>query len=1111
MASFTSWLHQNNLEQYAPAFLENEVDFSVVRRLTDADLKELGLTLGARKRFLEAVEKLGTQALAQPGEASAPQGAERRQLTILFCDLVGSTALSRQLDPERLRELMQAYQQTCRGVIEKYEGHVAQYLGDGLMVYFGWPRAHEDDAERAVRAALELIDVVKSVPAPLALQVRIGIATGPVVVGETGSGDASVPKLAVGETPNLAARLQGLAGPDEIIVAPSTHRLVGGAFTYAGLGSQVLKGIVEAVQPFRVTGRGKSEGRFDAAHGHAALTPLVGRESELALIKERWAQASEGEGQLILLSGEPGIGKSRVTQALRQRIEEQAHHRRHYQCSPYHTQSALYPIAELLERIAGFAREDSPEVKLDKLEALLRPGGQDLALVVPLFAALLSLPAGKYPALNFSPQKQKEKLLEAWVEQIGGLAKTQPVLMVFEDAHWVDPTTQEALDLLVARIARWRVMLLITHRTEYTPRWSGEPHVTAITLNRFNPRLGALMAEKVTGGKPLPAQVIEQIVAKTDGVPLFVEELTKHVLESGFLKDTGTRYELDGPLPPLAIPSTLHDSLMARLDRLAPVKEVAQTGACIGREFSYELLAAISPMSERSLDEALKQLVLSQLVFQHGTPPQATYTFKHALVQDAAYGSLLKSRRQVLHKNIAETLEQRFPERVANEPEVVAHHYTEAGLNEQATDFWLKAGQRGIERFANAEAIAHLNRGLKTLEALPAGKERDQRELLLQINLGNALGASKGYTPPEVGRAFGRARDLCENAGNIPEMLSILTGLSVYYMMRAEYRESVAVDEQIFALAKQIGSSGGLLTAHSRRGFTAVFTGDFSDSLAHGEAGLVAYDRSLHANLALLYGYDMGIACLDFTAWSLLASGLPDQSAKRHAIALDYATQLGHPLTFAMVVVHVACLDCLREDHQATLDHARNVIAYCKENSILIRQIEGEILEGWALSELGDTARGIPQLEAGIQVWLQLGAQIANPLWYSCLARAYAKAGRMTDARVALKQALDATNNHGERLMEAELYRIEGDLWLASYGSEAQAEASYRQAIEVATELKAKLWELRAAIALARLWHSQGKRSEAIALLKPVYEWFTEGFDTKDLKDARSLIAELSP
>ncbi|MFN0315300.1 MAG: AAA family ATPase [Burkholderiales bacterium] len=1122
----SDWLKSIGLEPYAPLFEENGIDLVALPLISDADLQALGVVLGHRRRILNAISQLsGASDRAKPAAntqsvpettptpqvlpvSGAVATAERRQLTILFCDLVGSTALSQQLDPERLRELMQSYQQACRTVIERYEGHVAQYLGDGLMVYFGWPRAHEDDAERAVRSAMELIDVVKAVPSPHSLQVRIGIATGSVVVGETGAGDASVPKLAVGETPNLAARLQGLAGPDEIVIAPSTQRLAGWAFTYAGLGPQVLKGILEAVQPFRVTGSGKAEGRFDAAHGQAALTPLVGRDSELALMQERWAQVLAGEGQLVLLSGEPGIGKSRVTQALRQRIEGQTHQRLRYQCSPYHTQSALHPMVEHLERAAGFAREDTPPLKIDKLEALLQPGGQALDSIMPLFAALLSLPAEKYPALNFSPQKQKEKLLEALVEQIGGLARTQPVLMVFEDVHWVDPTTQEALDLLVSRIARWRVMLLITHRTEYTPRWSGEAHVTAITLNRFNPRLGALMAEKVTGGKPLPAQVIELIVAKTDGIPLFVEELTKYVIEAGFLKDAGTHYELDGPLPPLAIPSTLHDSLMARLDRLAPVKEVAQVGACIGREFSYELLAAISPMNERTLDEALKQLVLSQLVYQQGAAPQATYTFKHALVQDAAYGSLLKSRRQVLHKNIAETLEQRFPERVAHEPEVVAHHYTEAGLNEQATDYWLKAGQRGVERFANAEAITHLTRGLKTLEALPPGKERDQRELLLQINLGLALGNSKGYSPPEVGQAFGRAKDLCDQVGDTPQMFSTLGGLWLYYAMRAEYVTSEKLGNQILDLAGHSSVYHHVIAANNIVGINSLFTGKIEIARDYFEAGFEAYEKSGSLPLGRVYGFDHGINCCEWVAWALMILGFGERSRERYDIAIRTAHRHAEPLAVATTLVHHALFNMLCEDPVSALTNSREAAAFCRENRILLRQIEAEMIEGCALADLGQPAEGLRILQPAINVWAQLGAKIWDPGWYSALARVQAQGGRIDLAREAMHHAFDAAETTGEHLYLADMHRLDGDLRL--FVMHPDAESCYREAIRLARQQKAKLFEIRASTSLAGLLQSQDKCREAYDLLAPVYNWFTEGFDTKKLKEAKALLDSLA-
>ena len=633
----------------------------------------------------------------------------------MFCDLVGSTALTQELDPEPMRELMRAYQQACRAVIDKYDGHVAQYLGDGLMIYFGWPKAHEDDAERAVRAGLEMVEAVKKVLlAPEPLRVRIGIATGPVVVGETGAGDASIPKVAVGETPNLAARLQGLSEPDQIVIASTTHRLLGACFRVCRSRREEPQGICRARARFSHFARGSNRESLRGTHS-GSLIPLVGREEEIGLLMRRWEQAKQGEGQVVLLCGEPGIGKSRITRALRERVAGEPHVRLRYQCSPFHANSALHPVIEQFERAAAFAREDSAEQKLDKLEALLREGGADISATAPLIATLLSLPAGRYPALSYSPQKQKERTLEALIAQVEGLSARNPVLMMFEDLHWVDPTTQEALDLIVSRLAQHRVLLVATYRPEYSARWIGQPHVTAINLSRLSRRVGEQMVRQVTGEKRLPGEVLEQILVKTDGVPLFVEELTKATLESGLLKDCGDHYELTGPLTDLAIPSTLQDSLMARLDRLAPVKEVAQIGACIGREFGYELLSSVWSQGDRLLQQALDQLAQSELVSRRGTPPDAVYIFKHALVQDAAYDSLLRSRRAELHARIARALGKHFPETAQNEPELIAHHYSAAGEPGLAAPLWLRAGQRALANMALPEAIAHLQRGLAEL------------------------------------------------------------------------------------------------------------------------------------------------------------------------------------------------------------------------------------------------------------------------------------------------------------------------------------------------------------------------------------------------------------
>ena len=751
MSEIRDWLEKLDLGDFAERFEAEQITVDDVAELTEADFKDLELPLGPRRRILKAARASGgepdpvpTDVLLHPTPDRA-QEADRRQLTVMFCDLVGSTALSEQLDPEDLRELMASYQAACGQVVERYEGHVAQYLGDGLMVYFGWPRAHEDDAQRAVRTGLEIVTAVKGVAAGEPLQVRIGVATGSVVVGETGAGDAAVPKAAVGETPNIAARIQALAGADEVLIAATTRRLAGGTFDYEDLGEQNLKGVVEPLRVSRVLGASRAEGRFDA-QTVGGLTPSVGRETETQLLLDRWQQAKEGEGRVVLLSGEAGIGKSRVTEVLRDRLKSEPHTRLGYQCSAYYSNSAFYPTIAQLERAAGFARDDTAEAKLDKLEATLALACDDPMAVAPLFAALLSLPADRYPPLDLSPQQQKQQTVEAQSDQVLNMAAKDPVLMIFEDAHWMDPTTLDTLNTLIERIESARVLLLITYRPEFEPPWTNYSHVEVLSLSRLSRRRGADLVAKVVGDKALPDEVLDQIVAKTDGVPLFVEELTKMVLESGILRDAGDHYELDGPLPPLAIPATLQDSLMARLDRLSSVKDVIQIGAAIGREFSHELLSLVSPLGDNDLQDALSQLVNSELVHRRGQGADTKYVFKNALVQDVAYDSTLKSKRQQLHTRIARALEKRFQNDVEIAPELLARHYSEAGLAEQAVESWLAAGRRATGRGALKEAVAHLNAGLEHAKVLADPSLRDRRELDLLLALGTPLIAVNGIS-----------------------------------------------------------------------------------------------------------------------------------------------------------------------------------------------------------------------------------------------------------------------------------------------------------------------------------------------------------------------------
>jgi class 3 adenylate cyclase len=709
-------------------------------------------------------------ASAAGGEAARTTAlsAERRQLTVMFVDLVGSTALSSRLDPEELRAVMRSYQDVCAAEVARFEGHVAKFLGDGILAYFGWPVAHEDGAERAVRAALGTIEAVPGVPTPTAepLAARVGIATGMVVVGDLLGEGAAREEAVVGETPNLAARLQQLAEPGMIIVADGTRRLLGQLFDLQDLGARALHGFSTPVRAWRIAGEGRTTGRFEARRS-ADLSPLVGREHEVALLLNRWKLACQGEGHAVLLAGEPGMGKSRIAEDLRQRLGDQPHVRLLYQCSPQHTGSALHPIVAQLEHAAGFHRHDEPGARLAKLEALLAPGAEDVASVAPLFAALLAIPSGgRYPPLELSPQQRKERMLEALLAQLEGLAAREPVLLTFEDLHWIDPTSLEFLGLLIDRIASLPVLGILTARPEFAPAWNVGAHVTILPLERMSARHTAALAERVSG-KALPPEISEEIVARTDGVPLFVEELTRTVLESGLLEDEGDRYGLRGPLPVRAIPTTLYDSLMARLDRLAQVKEVAQVAAVIGREFTDEMLAAVTALGGEKLRPALDQLVGNNLILQGEGSPTATYAFRHALVQEVAYGSLLRGRRQELHARIAKTVEERFPGITELQPEWLAHHYTEAGVVGRAAGYWLRAAQRAKDAYANREAASHLQRCLHAIEARPQGDngpalELEEHKLRALVLLGDL--ASVAGDLEEANRCYEQAIELAPDA-----------------------------------------------------------------------------------------------------------------------------------------------------------------------------------------------------------------------------------------------------------------------------------------------------------------------------------------------------------
>jgi predicted ATPase/class 3 adenylate cyclase len=1113
------WLAPLGLAALAPTLRANDIDLDILPALSETDLEKLGLSLGHRRKLLRAAANIArlSSSLSKPSaeQATIPSigaSAERRQLTVMFCDLVGSTALSARLDPEDMREIIGTYHRCCAEEITKAGGFVAKYMGDGVLAYFGYPEAHEDDAERGVRAGLGLIDAVPKLRTGqgAAPQVRIGIATGLVVVGDLIGEGAAQEQGVVGDTPNVAARLQSLAEPSQIVISDSTHRLIGSMFDYCDLGRVMLRGLADPVQAWQVLGASTVESRFEAHHG-AALTPLVGREEELELLLRRWQRAKSGEGQVVLLSGEPGIGKSRLTVALQERLQAEPHTRLRYFCSPRHTDSAFYPTIAQLERAAKFDRQDAPEAKLDKLDSLLG-SSPNRAGDVQLLAALLSIPTGdRYAALSWSPQQKKEKTIEALIRQLDALSRRRPVLMVYEDVHWVDPSSRELLDMAVERVARMAVLLFITFRPEFAPPWTGQSHVTTITLARLGRREGTALVERVAGNNALPTEIASEIVERTDGVPLFVEELTKAVLEVGVRSD-GLSGVSAAPISALVVPATLQASLMARLDRLGvTAKEIAQIGAAIGREFSYELLVLVAQKNEEEVKASLGRLGDAGLVFCRGTPPQATFLFKHALVRDAAYGCLLRKQRQQLHARIASVLEEQSPEVVDQHAEFLAQHWTEAGSIKKAVFYWGKAGRQSATRSATIETVTQLRKGLELLSSLGESQERARMELELQRDLCAALQAWKGGAAPETGKAYARARVLCHQFGEKAALVPVLSGHCHYHLMRGNYPEAREIAEELLRLGQLQNDAACLLLAHRSVAHCLHQLGEFASAVQNFTRVISLYTLDLHQSLTSILAYDMRVGALAYISWDLLILGFPDQALSQIDQALALSRKLQHPPTLAYALTMCGCFNRLRHVEHATEEPLRELIDIATEQNFSFFLALATMMRGHALVARGDTEEGLALARKGLNDKLAIGS-VANQTYYlGLLARSCARAGRIDDALSVLATALDAAESMGERWFEAELHRMSGEYVIELRSNdEARAEACFCRAVALAQRQNAKLWELRAAASLARLWRDQGKRAEAHDLLAPIYGWFTEGFDTPDLKDAKALLDELA-
>ena len=1112
------WLRSLGLAEHTAAFKAAAIDLDILGDLTDADLQGLGLPLGDRKRVMRAASALHGQvpesALIAPGPAASPglPAALRRHLTVMFCDLIASTELSARLDPEDFSEAVHRVLVECTSAVEEHGGSVGRYVGDGVLAWFGYPVAHEDDAERAVRAGLDIVARVGilSLPGGNLAQVRVGIASGLVVV-EDGTRDGQV----LGDAPNLASRLQGLAKPNTVMISGATHRLLGTLFDCVDLGLFEMKGLPPQ-QVWQVVAHRNIVSRFEATRP-TRLSALVGRQEELNTLAALWQSTKEGNGRVALLCGEAGIGKSRVSAAAIAMVSDEPHTILRYQCSPHHTNTPFHPVVSQLLHAAGIEKSQTANTKLDRLEAMLRIGDgkrEDL----PLFAGLLSIPSGeRYPLEELTPQRRKERTISALMEQLTALSRTAPVLVLFEDAHWVDPSTLEALNRMITVVKGARVLVLVTFRPEFFPPWLDQSHVRMMRLSRLAREQTAALLADITGGKALPLELCNQIQSKTDGVPLFVEELTKAVLESGLLQDTGDQYVSLAPLQSLAIPATLQDSLTARLDRLAPVREIAQIGAVLGREFPYRLIAAVADMPEQHLRAGLAQLTAAELVYGRGEPPDTTYIFKHALVQDAAYDSLLRSRRLVLHARAATVLLETFPEVAETQPELIAHHYARAGMVEPAIDQMLRAGRRAIERSANAEAIGQLRQALELLETLPEGPERAARALMLEVTLSQAMIVSMGYAAPATKEVLLRARTHI-NEGTQPDLkFSVLYGLwaSSYVGSDIALQREAATD--FLEQAEQYGDPGVLGVANRIFGTTLAAMGDFATARVHLQRARELYDPDSHAVLRYRYGQDIGAAALCYLSWALWHLGQLDEGLKVAREAVQLATALNHPHTIAYTICHAfGLMDMFRGEAGKTRSHMATVIALCDEHDFPFWASGGRMLDGWAAIRTGQEDVGIELLRAGLVGWRKTGARLWLTLFLAHEADAHATAGRAVAARRTIVDALATAEETGETWAVPEALRINAGIVLRlgredGGDAEQEAEALLQQSLALARARQSRWWELCTARDLAAFWSTRGKAAEARDLLAGVIRSFPAADPVPaDLRPALALLARIT-
>ena len=1102
------WLRALDLERYGQTFLDNGIDGEVLPHLTDADLEKIGVLLGHRKKILKAIAVLRSS--GSWSAATRPE-AERRQITAFFCDLVGSTALGSTLDPEDFHELISAYHKCIAETVQPFGGCVAKHFGDGDLVYFGYPDAHEDDAEQAIRAALEIVSAVRAIWAgPQQLEVRVGIATGVVIVGDLSLGEVQERQV-VGEPLNIAARLQVLAEPGCVVIADSTRKLVGRLFELRDLGLKNLKGIPKQLQVWQVLGPSVIESRFHALHP-AVLTPLVGRDEHIDQIQQCFQRAISGKGQVVLLGGEPGIGKSRISAAMLERITG-PHVTLRLFCSPSRANSALYPFINQLECAARFDRKDSPRAKLRKLDALLAASAaslEDRAAIVEL----LSLPNSNRYAWQDFPRQRKQKTLDALLRQLKALSREQPVVVIFEDLQWADPTSIELLGLTIEDIRSMRVLAIISFRPDFAPLWSGRPQVTLLMLNRLEPQDAEAMVESIAGSEVLSMDVRREVVERTSGVPLFIEELTKAIIEAGPVELRARVALSSGTSVVRSIPATLHASLMARLDRLGSAKEVAQIGAAIGRQFSYELMAGVARLTETELQHGLNRLMQAGLLFRSDEDSNEQYLFKHALIQEEAYNTLLRGRRQELHARIVEVLEERFQATCEAEPELLAHHCAEAAIIAKAVQYWRKAGQQSISRSALTEAVTQLKRGLELAARAALTPELRSEQLVLQVALASTLVHIQGYAAPEVIAAFEDARSMVERARSLGEQptdsllqFSVMYGLWVANYVAINTNHMYDRAKVFLDLANGQQSSAPKLVGHRILGTSLFMQGRFDEALIHLNEAVAMYQPEEHRGLAVRFSQDIGISALSFRSWTLWHLGYPDAAAKDTKELLAKARDLGEATTLTYALFHVLIPDVLSGRVAEAEVRVDELISLTERHNLFFWKSLGLFLRGWCLYLSGRATDAARTLNAAFAMYSSTGSTLFTPVFLGILAGAYAQEGRMKESLEAINEGLIAVERTNERWGEAELYRLLGELLLSAPGSDYKdAERWLHESIAIASRQHAKSYELRTANSMARYYLKCENRTKARDALAPVFGWFSKCSWTQDLEDAKALM-----